>query len=70
MDPIDNRYKDEEARAQATRDLLKSVVDYRMSIDLIPPEDREMVCYGIGNDDYYKSGTKLRYKYNYLGVVS
>ncbi|KAK4576152.1 hypothetical protein RGQ29_026914 [Quercus rubra] len=43
VDPIDNRYKDEEARAQATRDLLKSVVDYRMSIDLIPPEDREMI---------------------------
>lgn len=43
VDPIDNRYKDEEARAQATRDLLKSVVDYRMSVDSIPPEDREMI---------------------------
>ncbi|XP_075668105.1 heat shock 70 kDa protein 16-like isoform X1 [Castanea sativa] len=43
VDPIDNRYKDEEARAQATRDLLKSVVDYRMSVNSIPPEDREMI---------------------------
>jgi heat shock protein 4 len=43
VDPIDNRYKDEEARAQATRDLLKSIVDYRMSVDSIPPKDREMI---------------------------
>jgi heat shock protein 4 len=45
VDPIENRYKDEEARAQAARDLLKSIVDYRMSVDSLPPKEQEMVCY-------------------------
>ncbi|XVF26029.1 hypothetical protein REPUB_Repub13aG0264800 [Reevesia pubescens] len=31
VDPIENRYKDEEARGQATRDLLKFIADYRMA---------------------------------------
>ena len=45
MDPIENRYIDEEARAQATRDLLNSIVDYRMSVGSIPPKEQETVCY-------------------------
>lgn len=43
VDPIETRYKDDEARAQATRDLLKSIADYRMSLDSIPPKEREMI---------------------------
>lgn len=59
MDPIENRYKDEEARAQATRDLRNSIVDYRKSVDSIPPNQQEMVCYSIGNDDYCISDAVL-----------
>ena len=43
MDPIDNRYKDEDARVQATRDLLKCIGDYRMAVDSLPPMDKELV---------------------------
>lgn len=43
VDPIENRYKDAEARAQAKRDLLNSIVDYRKSVDSRPTEDRELV---------------------------
>ncbi|XVE80381.1 hypothetical protein DITRI_Ditri14bG0135200 [Diplodiscus trichospermus] len=43
VDPVENRYKDEEARAQASRDLLKCIVNYRMSIESLPDEDRELV---------------------------
>lgn len=43
VDPIENRYKDEEARAQATRDLRNSIVDYRKSVDSIPPNQQEMI---------------------------
>ncbi|KAK9269395.1 hypothetical protein L1049_001168 [Liquidambar formosana] len=43
VDPIENRYKDEEARAQATRDLLNCIVDYRMSVDSLPSKDRELI---------------------------
>ncbi|XP_015898589.3 heat shock 70 kDa protein 16 [Ziziphus jujuba] len=43
VDPIENRYKDEEARAQATRDLLKCIVDYRMTMDSLPPKEKELL---------------------------
>ncbi|KAE8125563.1 hypothetical protein FH972_020352 [Carpinus fangiana] len=43
VDPIENRYIDEEARAQATRDLLNSIVDYRMSVGSIPPKEQETI---------------------------
>ncbi|KAF5478898.1 hypothetical protein F2P56_005420 [Juglans regia] len=43
VDPIENRYKDEAARAQARRDLLKSIVDYSKAVDSIPPKDRETI---------------------------
>lgn len=43
MDPIENRYKDGEARVQATSDLLKCIVDYRMAMDSLPPKDKELV---------------------------
>lgn len=43
VDPIENRYKDEEARAQATRDMLNCIVDYRMSVNSLPPKEREVV---------------------------
>ncbi|CAK7338490.1 unnamed protein product [Dovyalis caffra] len=43
VDPVENRYKDEEARAQATRDLLNCIVDYRMSVDSLQTGDRELI---------------------------
>ncbi|EEF39376.1 Heat-shock protein 105 kDa, putative [Ricinus communis] len=43
VDPIENRYKDEEARAQAKRDLLNCIVDYRMAVNSLPAEDRELI---------------------------
>ncbi|RZC65661.1 hypothetical protein C5167_009346 [Papaver somniferum] len=43
VDPIESRYKDEEARAQATRDLLKCIVEYRMAVKSLPTCDRDVV---------------------------
>ncbi|PON51510.1 Heat shock protein 70 family [Parasponia andersonii] len=43
VDPVDNRYKDEDSRVQATRDLLKCIVDYRMAVDSLPPRDKELI---------------------------
>ncbi|KAJ4982362.1 hypothetical protein NE237_033199 [Protea cynaroides] len=43
VDPIESRYKDEEARAQATRDLLQCIVDHRMAVRSLPPNERDAV---------------------------
>lgn len=43
VDPIENRYKDEEARAQATRDLLNCIVEHRMAVRSFPHVEREAV---------------------------
>ncbi|KAJ8466227.1 hypothetical protein OPV22_028779 [Ensete ventricosum] len=43
VDPIENRYKDEEARAQATRELLKCIVDYRMAVSSVTTYERDVV---------------------------
>ncbi|KAI3948835.1 hypothetical protein MKX01_022249 [Papaver californicum] len=43
VDPIESRYKDEEARAQATRDLLKCIVEYKMAVKSLPTSDGDMV---------------------------
>lgn len=43
VDPIENRYKDEEARAQATRDLLNCIVEHRMSVGSLPTNDGEQI---------------------------
>ncbi|KAJ7960763.1 Heat shock 70 kDa protein [Quillaja saponaria] len=43
VNPIENRYKDEEARVQTTRDLLKCIADYRMSMDTLPARERELM---------------------------
>lgn len=43
VDPIENRYKDEEARAQATRDLLKLIVEYRMAVGSLSPSEMDGV---------------------------
>ncbi|EXB50301.1 Heat shock 70 kDa protein 16 [Morus notabilis] len=43
VDPIENRYKDEDARTEATRDLLKCIVDYRTAVDSLPPKDKELI---------------------------
>ncbi|CAJ1971393.1 unnamed protein product [Sphenostylis stenocarpa] len=43
VDPIEYRYNDTEARPQATRDLLSCIVEYRMSADSLPPQDKEQI---------------------------
>ncbi|XP_027938865.1 heat shock 70 kDa protein 16-like isoform X2 [Vigna unguiculata] len=43
VDPIEYRYKDREARPQATRDLLSCIVEYRLSADSLAPQDKEVV---------------------------
>ncbi|GAU40050.1 hypothetical protein TSUD_258430, partial [Trifolium subterraneum] len=43
VDPVDNRYKDEEARVQSTRDLLGYIVEHRMSTDSLSPESKEQI---------------------------
>ncbi|XP_050370955.1 heat shock 70 kDa protein 16 [Argentina anserina] len=43
VDPIESRYKDEEARAQATQDLLKCIGDYCTAVESLSPMDRESI---------------------------
>lgn len=43
VDPIEHRYRDEEARAQATRDLLNCIVEHRMAAGSLPPSDRDAI---------------------------
>ncbi|XP_057758209.1 heat shock 70 kDa protein 16 [Arachis stenosperma] len=43
VDPIENRYKDEEGRDQARRDLLKCILELRGTADSLPPQDKELV---------------------------
>ncbi|XP_065862373.1 heat shock 70 kDa protein 16 [Euphorbia lathyris] len=43
VDPIENRHKDEEARAHAKRDLMNSIVHYQMAAKSLPTEDRESI---------------------------
>uniref|UniRef100_A0A0E0LEQ3 Heat shock 70 kDa protein 16 n=1 Tax=Oryza punctata TaxID=4537 RepID=A0A0E0LEQ3_ORYPU len=43
VDPIENRCKDEEVRAQATRDLLKCIVDHKMAAKSLPTPEQEAV---------------------------
>ncbi|KAK7300084.1 hypothetical protein RJT34_10916 [Clitoria ternatea] len=43
VDPVENRCKDLEARAQATRELFSCIVEYRMSADSLPPKNIELV---------------------------
>ncbi|XP_027330921.1 heat shock 70 kDa protein 16-like [Abrus precatorius] len=57
VDPIENRYKDEEERAQATRDLLSCIVEHRMSADSLPPQNKELI-----NNECNKAEQWLREK--------
>ncbi|XP_058745064.1 heat shock 70 kDa protein 16-like [Vicia villosa] len=43
VDPIESRCKDEEERAQATRDLLGCIVEHRLSADSLPPLSKELI---------------------------
>ncbi|KAA8520059.1 hypothetical protein F0562_014315 [Nyssa sinensis] len=43
VDPIENRYKDIESRAQATRALLQCIVDYQMAAGSLPANQRDAV---------------------------
>ncbi|MBA0736151.1 hypothetical protein Gogos_009725 [Gossypium gossypioides] len=43
VDPVENRFKDEEARTQASTDLFKCIADIRMSTKSLPNEDRESI---------------------------
>ncbi|GMY36901.1 heat shock 70 kDa protein 16-like [Fagus crenata] len=43
VDPIVNRYKEEEARARATRDLLDCITAYRMVVGSLPVSERDVV---------------------------
>ncbi|PKA45955.1 Heat shock 70 kDa protein 16 [Apostasia shenzhenica] len=43
VDPIESRYKDEKARAHATRDLLNCIVEYRMAVKSVANYERDAV---------------------------
>lgn len=43
VDPVESRYKDEKSRVQATRDLLKCIVDYRTAVKSIDSEEKDAV---------------------------
>ncbi|XAR53786.1 hypothetical protein NMG60_11022468 [Bertholletia excelsa] len=43
LDPIENRYKDEEARAQAMKGLLNCIMDYRKTAGSLPSTERDAV---------------------------
>jgi heat shock protein 4 len=45
VDPIENRCKDDEVRAEATRDLLKCIVDHRMAARSLSTPERDAVSY-------------------------
>lgn len=45
VDPIEYRCKDEEARAEATRELLKRIVDHRMAAKSLSAPERDAVSY-------------------------
>ncbi|KAL0305925.1 UNVERIFIED_CONTAM: Heat shock protein 16 [Sesamum radiatum] len=53
VDPIEIRYKEEEARAMATRELLNCIVEYRMAVASLPSSERDAV---IGNAIKQSSG--------------
>ncbi|RHN57770.1 putative Heat shock protein 70 family [Medicago truncatula] len=57
VDPIENRYKDEEERVQATRDLLGCIVEHRMSAGSLPQENKELII-----DECNKAEQWLRQK--------
>ncbi|KAJ6805199.1 heat shock 70 kDa protein 16-like [Iris pallida] len=57
VDPIENRYRDEEARAQATRELLKCIVDHRMAVQAVATYERDAV-----NNECNKAEQWLREK--------
>ncbi|KAG4920880.1 hypothetical protein AAZX31_18G095700 [Glycine max] len=43
VDPIENRYKDDKERVQATRDLSKCILKHRASADSLPTQDKELI---------------------------
>ncbi|XP_031249564.1 heat shock 70 kDa protein 16-like [Pistacia vera] len=43
VDPIENRYKDGEARAQATRELLKCIVEFQTAVESLSAQEKEPV---------------------------
>uniref|UniRef100_A0A0V0IUZ7 Putative heat shock 70 kDa protein 16-like n=1 Tax=Solanum chacoense TaxID=4108 RepID=A0A0V0IUZ7_SOLCH len=43
VDPVEHRYKEEEARAQATRHLLNTIVEHRMAAGSLPASEKEAV---------------------------
>ncbi|KAK4360947.1 hypothetical protein RND71_019899 [Anisodus tanguticus] len=43
VDPVEHRYKEEEARAQATQNLLNSIVEHRMAAGSLPASEKETV---------------------------
>ncbi|KAI4308013.1 hypothetical protein L6164_031132 [Bauhinia variegata] len=43
VDPIENRYKDEETRAQAAKELSNCIVNHRMSAESLCPQDKELI---------------------------
>ncbi|KAK3039712.1 hypothetical protein RJ639_027053, partial [Escallonia herrerae] len=43
VDPIENRYKDEDARAQATRSLLNCIVENRMAVESLSASEKNAV---------------------------
>ncbi|XP_059292908.1 heat shock 70 kDa protein 16 [Lycium ferocissimum] len=43
VDPVEHRYKEEEARAQATRNLLNSIVEHRMAAGSLPASEKDTV---------------------------
>lgn len=47
VDPIESRCKDDEFRAQAARDLLKSIDDCRMAAKSLSAPERDAVSYFI-----------------------
>ncbi|RZS25561.1 hypothetical protein BHM03_00058761 [Ensete ventricosum] len=63
VDPIENRYKDEEARAQATRELLKCIVDYRMAVSSVTTYERDVVSSKCHNILYDGSFDTLQFRH-------
>ncbi|KAM0901558.1 hypothetical protein ACQ4PT_019904 [Festuca glaucescens] len=53
VDPIENRCKDEEVRAEATRELSKRIVDHRMAAKSLSTPERDAFCSYSASDDLF-----------------
>lgn len=61
IDPIEHRFKEEEERVQASKDLLKTIADNRTAAESLPPPRKNAVCFSITNISLTKLAINITY---------